>query len=214
MPPEQKQEPDKILELNIHYYHPPKLHAFEVGHGEPRLESMVGLGTWADRHPVLRPVVNIGHKNQGDSQVACMNLGFVNHLVTEHCLRQAHPVGARRSVRRCCLRDLKKFRDDSSYSTRQDGEERTPKRKRHTFSIALLVGTPFNPFLPFLSLGIDTLFGYAVLYAAETRPSIVAFFAGLLAICACVFDLTTFRPNWLLGGKESRRIGVNVHRYS
>lgn len=65
--------------------------------------------------------------------------------------------------------------------------------KRHTFSsIALLVRAPFNPFLPFLPLGIDALFGYAVLYAAETRPSIVTFFAGLLTIRACVFDLTSF----------------------
>ena len=88
---------------------------------------MVGLGTWANHHLVSGPVVNTGHKNLGGNQVACMNLGFVNHLEAEHCLRQARPVGARRSVRRCCLRDLKKFRDDSSHSTRHDGEKRTPK---------------------------------------------------------------------------------------
>lgn len=45
MPLEQKQELDKTLELDTHYYHPPKLHAFEVGHGEPMPESMVGLYT-------------------------------------------------------------------------------------------------------------------------------------------------------------------------
>ena len=40
-----------------------------------------------------------------------INLRFVN------C-----PVG-----RRCCLRDVKKFRDDSSHSTRHDRKKRTPK---------------------------------------------------------------------------------------
>ena len=127
MPLEQRQEPGKTPELDIHYYHSLEPHAFEeVGHEEPTPESMVGLSTWADHHLVLRPVVNTGHKNRGDSQMACMNPRCANHLVAEHCLRQARPVGARRSVRRCCLRDLKKFRDNSSHSTRHDGEKRTP----------------------------------------------------------------------------------------
>ena len=114
---EQKREPDRIPELDIRYYHPRKLHASEVGRGE---ESMLDLDTWAYHHLVLGRVENTGHKNRGDNQVACMDRGFVN-LVAEHCLRQAHSVGARRFVRRCCLRDLKKFRDDSSHSTRHDG---------------------------------------------------------------------------------------------
>lgn len=123
MPLEQKEELDKTPEPDIHY-HPLKPDAFEeVGHGELMPESMVGLGTWADHHLVLRPMVNTGHKNRGDSQVACMDSRFVNHLAAGHCLRQARPVGARQSVRRCCLRDLKKFRDDSSHSTRHDGEK-------------------------------------------------------------------------------------------
>lgn len=76
MPLEQKQELDKTLELDTHYYHPLKLHEFGVGHGKLKTESMVDLNTWAesaDHHLVLRPVVNTGHKNQGDSQVACMS---------------------------------------------------------------------------------------------------------------------------------------------
>ena len=96
-----------------------------------------------------------------------------------------------------------------------DGEKKDTDAKRHTFSsIALLVRAPFNPFLPFLPLGINALFGYAVLYAAETRPSVVTFFAGLLTICACIFDLTAFRLHGLLSRKEGRRVGVDVHRHS
>lgn len=73
MPLEQKLEPDKTPELDTHYYHLPKLHESGVGHGELMTESMVDLNTWAeaDHHLVLRPVVNTGHKNPGDSQVAC-----------------------------------------------------------------------------------------------------------------------------------------------
>jgi hypothetical protein len=81
-------------------------------------ESMVGLDTWADHHLILRPVVNTGHKNRGDNQVACsMNLRFVNHLAAEHCLRQACPVRAHRY----CLRDL---RDDSGHSTRHEDADK------------------------------------------------------------------------------------------
>jgi len=83
---DQKLGLDKIPGLNIHYCHLPKLHGCGVGHVELRPESMVGLDTWADHHLILRPVVNTGHRNWGDSQVAGMNLGFVNHLVGKQCL--------------------------------------------------------------------------------------------------------------------------------
>jgi len=70
MPQEQKQELDRSPESDNHYYHPLGLRAFEVGHGELKPESMVGLGTWTDHRLVSRPVVNTGHKNRGGSLVA------------------------------------------------------------------------------------------------------------------------------------------------
>lgn len=63
------------------------------------------------------------------------------------------------------------------------------ERRRHTFSIALLVGTTFHTLFPLLSLGVDAFFSDAVLYAAEAGTCVVAFLAGLLAVCACVLDL-------------------------
>lgn len=71
-----------------------------------------------------------------------------------------------------------------------DGREKYVKQARHTFTIALLVGTPFDPFFALLPLGVNTLFGYTVLYTAETGTSVVAFLAGLLALGASVLDLS------------------------
>jgi hypothetical protein len=71
MPKEENLELDRTPESDdTHYYLPQKLHAFEVGHGELTIESMVDLNTWAewaDHRLILRPVVNTGHKNQGDN---------------------------------------------------------------------------------------------------------------------------------------------------
>ena len=63
------------------------------------------------------------------------------------------------------------------------------ERRRHTFSIALLVGTTFHTLFPLLSLRVDTLFSDAVLDAAEAGTGVVAFLARFLTICACVLDL-------------------------
>jgi hypothetical protein len=59
----------------------------------------------------------------------------------------------------------------------------------HTFSIALLVGSPFHPLLAFLTLGVDAFLGYAVLDTAETGTGVVTLLARLLAVCAGVLDL-------------------------
>lgn len=66
------------------------------------------------------------------------------------------------------------------------------ERRRHTFSIALLVGATFHTLFPLLSLRVDALFSDAVLDAAETGTGVVAFLASLLAVGACVLDLPAF----------------------
>ena len=63
---------------------------------------------------------------------------------------------------------------------------------KHTFSIALLVRPPLNPFFPILALRINALFGDAVLHTAETRSGVVAFLARFLAMGACILDLPPF----------------------
>ena len=63
------------------------------------------------------------------------------------------------------------------------------KRRKLTFSIALLVGPPFDPFLPLLPLRIDALFRDAIFDASQTRACVVALLAGLLAVGAGVLDL-------------------------
>jgi hypothetical protein len=68
--------------------------------------------------------------------------------------------------------------------------EENAKQARHTFSIALLVRTPFDPFFALLPLGVNTLFGNTVLYTAETGTSVVAFLASLLAMGASILDLS------------------------
>jgi len=83
----------------------------------------------------------------------------------------------------------------------------------HTFSIALLVRTPLDPFFPLLPLRIDTLFGDAVLYAAKAGSSIIALFARLLTIRACVLDLPALGAKWL-SWDETGREGVHVHRHA
>jgi hypothetical protein len=85
------------------------------------------------------------------------------------------------------------------------------KITRHTFSIALLVRTPLNPFFPFLPLRIDALFRDAVFDTAETGSCVIAFLAGFLAVSACVLDLPTLRTK-RLSGQEVGRERVHVHR--
>ena len=63
------------------------------------------------------------------------------------------------------------------------------ERRRHTFSIALLVGATFHALFPLLSLRVDALFSDAILDAAEAGTGIIAFLACFLTICACVLDL-------------------------
>ena len=84
-------------------------------------------------------------------------------------------------------------------------------KARQTFSIALLVRTPFNPLFPFLPLRIDALLRYAVFDTAETGSCVVAFLASFLAISARVLDLPTFRTKGL-GRQEVGRERVHVHR--
>lgn len=69
---------------------------------------------------------------------------------------------------------------------------RHTKANGHTFSIALLVRPPLNPFFPLLALRINTFFGDAVLYAAKAGSGIVAFLASLLTMGACILDLPPF----------------------
>jgi hypothetical protein len=85
------------------------------------------------------------------------------------------------------------------------------KTTRHTFSIALLVRTPFNPFLPFLPLRIDAFLRDTVFDTAETGSCIVAFLASFLAVSARVLDLPTLRTKGL-GRQEVGRERVHVHR--
>jgi hypothetical protein len=85
------------------------------------------------------------------------------------------------------------------------------RKQEHTFSIALLVRTPLNPFFPFLPLRIDALFRDAVFDTAETRSCIVAFLAGFLAVGACVLDLSTLRTK-RLSRQKVRSERVHVHR--
>lgn len=63
------------------------------------------------------------------------------------------------------------------------------ERRRHTFSIALLVGATFHALFPLLALRVDTLFSDAVLYTAEAGTGVVAFLAGFLTVCARILDL-------------------------
>lgn len=63
------------------------------------------------------------------------------------------------------------------------------ERRRHTFSIALLVGATFHALFPLLSLRVDALFSDAVLDAAEAGTGVVTFLACFLTVCACVLDL-------------------------
>jgi len=67
---------------------------------------------------------------------------------------------------------------------------------RHTFSIALLVRSPLNPFFPFLSLRIDAFFGYTVFDTSETRSGIVALLARFLTVGARILDLSALRTEW------------------
>jgi hypothetical protein len=70
------------------------------------------------------------------------------------------------------------------------GREKCTKQARHTFSIALLVGTPFDPLFALLPLGVNTLFGNTIFDTAETRTSVVTFLAGLLTMGASILDLS------------------------
>lgn len=82
---------------------------------------------------------------------------------------------------------------------------------KHTFSIALLVRTPLNPFFPFLPLRIDAFLRDAVLDTAKTGSCVIAFLAGFLAVSACVLDLPTFRTK-RLSRQEVGRERVHMHR--
>ena len=89
-------------------------------------ESKVGLNTWAEPadHRLVLRVVNTGHKNWGDNQVACMNYSrVVNYLVMDQCdcLGQTHPHAGACHGQHCCQRDL---RDDISHSTCHEGKRR------------------------------------------------------------------------------------------
>lgn len=85
--------------------------------------------------------------------------------------------------------------------------------RKHTFSIALLVRAPLDPSLPLLPLRIDTIVRDAVFDTAKARTSVVALLASLLAVCACVLDLTTLGTDErrLLGWTEGMREWVDVH---
>lgn len=87
------------------------------------------------------------------------------------------------------------------------------ERRRHTFSIALLVGATFHTLFPLLSLRVNALFSDAVLDAAEAGTGVVAFLARLLAVCACVLDLPALRTE-RLGRNETRWERVHVHRHA
>lgn len=79
-----------------------------------------------------------------------------------------------------------------------------------TFSIALLVGTSLDPFLPFLPLRINALFGYPVLDAAKAWTGVVAFLARFLAVCAGVLDLPALGPMSL---SLYHAVGKGIHMH-
>lgn len=83
-----------------------------------------------------------------------------------------------------------------------------------TFSIALLVRAPGIPLLAFLPLGADAPISDAVSHTAKARASIIAFLASLLAVRACVLDLSTLRGNKMRrywGLRRGYRINVHGH---
>ncbi len=82
--------------------------------------------------------------------------------------------------------------------------------EKRTFSIALLVRPPFDPFLPFLALRIDALLRYAILDTTKTRASIVAFLTCLLTIGTGILDLPPLRT-CRLGLDQPRREWIHVH---
>jgi len=83
----------------------------------------------------------------------------------------------------------------------------------HRKTIALLVRTPFNTFLPFFAVGIDTFFCYTVFNAAEAGPSVIAFLAGFLAVSAGVFYLSALAASRLRGHHSGWK-GIHVHRHA
>lgn len=70
-------------------------------------------------------------------------------------------------------------------------------RRTHTFSIALLVGTPFHTLLPLLAHGVNAFLADSVLDTAKARAGIVALLACFLAVCARILDLSALRTRWL-----------------
>jgi hypothetical protein len=94
-------------------------------------------------------------------------------------------------------------------------EKLRKQRNQGTSSIALLVGTALNPLLPRLALGIDAFFANAILDAAKAWAGVVALFAGLLAVGACILDLATLwtgcRRREELGRLRLRK-GIHVER--
>jgi len=83
-----------------------------------------------------------------------------------------------------------------------------------TFSIALLVRSPLDPFLALLPLRINAFFRYAVLDATETRASVVAFLASFLTIGASILDLTTLGAGSLVRHTHAGRKWIHMHGHA